>query len=154
MVKVSELHVPECLLAFRQRARKGTEMARPILIIEDDPDIAEVLRYNLEAQRFETRVTLTGREGLSASLDKDRPPLLILLDLLLPEMSGLEICRRLRKDPATARIPIIMVTAKASEGDFVNARAAGVDDYITKPFSVRKVIERIAVLLSVAEKTV
>ena len=80
--------------------------------------------------------------------------MLILLDLLLPEMSGLEICRRVRKDPATARIPIIMVTAKASEGDFVNARAAGVDDYITKPFSVRKVIERIGVLLSVAEKTV
>ena len=69
-------------------------MARPILIIEDDPDIAEVLRYCLEAQSFETRVALTGREGLSASLDKDRPPLLILLDLLLPEMNGLEICRQ------------------------------------------------------------
>ncbi|HWP54264.1 MAG TPA: response regulator [Pyrinomonadaceae bacterium] len=129
-------------------------MARPILIIEDDPDIAEVLRYCLEAHKFETRVALTGNEGLSASLDKDQPPLLILLDLLLPEMNGLEICRRVRRDPATARIPIIMVTAKASESDFVSARAAGVDDYITKPFSVQKVIERIGVLLSVAEKTV
>jgi len=71
-------------------------MARPILIIEDDPDIAEVLRYSLEAQRFETRVALTGTEGLSASLDK--PPLLILLDLLLLGMNGLEICRRVRRD--------------------------------------------------------
>src|SRR5262249_20166340 len=105
-------------------------MAGPILIIEDDPDIVEALRYSLEAQRFETRVAITGREGLSASLDRDHPPQLILLDLLLPEMNGLEICRRIRKEPAAAGIPIIMVTAKASQADFVNAREAGVDDYI------------------------
>lgn len=94
----------------------------------------------------------TGNEGLSASLDKDRPPQLILLDQLLPGMNGLEICRRVRREPSTARIPIIMVTAKASQADFINAKAAGVDDYLTKPFSVRKVIERIEVLLSLAEK--
>jgi len=123
-------------------------MARPILIIEDDPDIAEALRYSLEMQKFETRVAITGREGLTASLDKERPPRLILLDLLLPGMNGLEICRRLRKEPSTARIPIIMVTAKASQNDFIRAREAGVDDYITKPFSVRKVMESIAFLLS------
>lgn len=122
-------------------------MARPILIIEDDPDIAEVLRYSLEARKFETRVALTGREGLSASLDKNRPPLLILLDQLLPEMNGLEICRRVRREPSTARIPIIMVTAKASEADAARAKAAGVDDYVTKPFSVRRVMERISALL-------
>jgi DNA-binding response OmpR family regulator len=126
-------------------------MARPILIIEDDPDIADVLRYSLETQRFETRVAVTGKEGLSASLDQDNPPLLILLDLLLPGMNGLEICRRLRRQPLTERIPIIMVTAKASEADLASAKEAGVDDYITKPFSVRKVIERIDALLSVAE---
>ncbi len=122
-------------------------MARPILIIEDDPDIAEVLRYSLEAQKFETRLASTGKEGLAASLDKNQRPLLILLDQLLPEMNGLEICRRIRKEPATPHIPIIMVTAKASEADFANARAAGVDDYVTKPFSVRKVMERISALL-------
>lgn len=133
---------------------KGTEMARPILIIEDDPDIAEVLRYCLETHKFETRVALTGNEGLSASLDKDQPPLLILLDLLLPGMNGLEICRRVRKEPSTAHIPIIMVTAKTSQTDFMNAKAAGADDYLTKPFSVRKVIERIEVLLSLAGKAV
>lgn len=126
-------------------------MARPILIIEDDPDIADVLRYSLETQKFETRVALTGQEGLSASLDKDNPPLLILLDLLLPGMNGLEICRRLRRQPLTEHVPIIMVTAKASAADLVSAKEAGVDDYITKPFSVRKVIERIDALLSLAE---
>jgi DNA-binding response OmpR family regulator len=126
-------------------------MPRPILIIEDDPDIAEVLRYGLEARRFETRVAITGEEGLSASMDKDRPPRLILLDLLLPQMNGLEVCRRIRRDPSTAGIPIIMVTATASEAEFVNAKAAGVDDYVTKPFSVVKVIERITALLALAE---
>ena len=126
-------------------------MARPILIIEDDPYIAEALRYSLEAQRFETRVVNTGREGLSASQDKERPPLLILLDLLLPGMNGLEICRRLRRDPSTAQIPIIMVTARTSEADFISAREAGVDDYITKPFSIRSVMERISMLLASVE---
>src|SRR5262249_19869304 len=103
---------------------EGTDMARPILIIEDDPDIAEVLRYSLEARRFETRIAGTGKEGLSAALDKEKPPVLILLDLLLPEMSGLEVCRRIRKEPSISRTPIIMVTAKASEADFANAKAA------------------------------
>src|SRR5262249_54081657 len=108
-------------------------MARPILIIEDDPDIAEVLRYGLEARQFETRVAYNGKEGLSASLDKDRPPLLILLDQLLPEMNGLDICRRIRREPSSlANVPIIMVTAKSSPADFNNAKAAGVDDYVTK----------------------
>jgi DNA-binding response OmpR family regulator len=126
-------------------------MPRPILIIEDDPDIAEVLRYGLETRRFETRVAITGKEGLSASMDKDRPPRLILLDLLLPEMNGLEVCRRIRREPATAGIPIIMMTAKSSEADFRKAKAAGIDDYVTKPFSVVKVIERITNLLALLE---
>ena len=123
-------------------------MTRPILIIEDDPDIAEILRYNLEAQKFETRLASTGKEGLSASLDQDQPPLLILLDHLLPEMTGLEICRRLRREPSTSRIPIIMVTGMASEADYAAARTAGVDDYVTKPFSMSAVIERIRALLA------
>jgi DNA-binding response OmpR family regulator len=126
-------------------------MARPVLIIEDDPDIAEVLRYGLEARKFETRVACTGKQGLAASLDKERRPLLILLDQLLPEMNGLDICRRLRREASTADIPIIMVTAKASEVDFANAKAAGVDDYVTKPFSVINVMERINALLGQAK---
>lgn len=126
-------------------------MPRPILIIEDDPDIAEILRYNLEAQKFETRVAHTGKEGLAASLDKEQPPLLILLDQLLPEMNGLDICRRIRRDSFAAHVPIIMVTAKSSAEDFLKAKAAGVDDYVTKPFNIRSVLQRIDALLSTTE---
>ena len=126
-------------------------MSRPILIIEDDPDIAEVLRYNLEAQKFETRVAHNGREGLAASLDKEQPPLLILLDQLLPEMNGLDICRRIRRDSASPHVPIIMVTARSSAEDFLNAKAAGVDDYLTKPFTIGKVLARISALLDATE---
>jgi DNA-binding response OmpR family regulator len=126
-------------------------MARSILIIEDDPDIAEVFRYILEKEEFETRVACNGAEGLSASLDKDNPPALILLDLLMPGMSGLEVCRRLRREPSTECTPIVMVTAKASEADCASAWAAGVDDYITKPFSIRTMIERITALLDQRE---
>ena len=123
-------------------------MARTVLIIEDDPDIADVLRYSLENKKFETRLAVSGEEGLSASLDKDNPPAVILLDLLLPGMNGLEICRRLRKEALTRHTPIVMVTARASRLDYDVALAAGVDAYITKPFSVRKVVEYVGELLS------
>lgn len=122
-------------------------MNGPILIIEDDPDIVDILRFNLQSREYPTRVALNGKEGLLASLDEAERPSLILLDLLLPGMNGLEICRRLRREKATRTIPIIMVTAKSSETDFANAKAAGVDDYVTKPFSVIKLIERIDCLL-------
>ena len=122
-------------------------MARPILIIEDDPDIADVLRYSFEREKFETRVAGDGTEGLSVSLDRDNPPALILLDLLLPGMNGIEICRRLRHEPSTATIPIVMITAKVSQLDRARAIAAGVNDYITKPFSLPNLIDRVAALL-------
>jgi len=122
-------------------------MTGPILIIEDDPDIVDLLRYNLQSKEYPTRVALNGKEGLMASMDQAERPSLILMDLLLPGMNGLEICRRLRREKSTKAIPIIMVTAKASESDFANAKAAGVDDYITKPFSVAKLLERIDFLL-------
>jgi len=126
-------------------------MARPILIIEDDPDISDVLCYSLEMAKFETLVAFNGAAGLSAALDRNNPPALILLDLLLPGMNGIEVCRRLRRELLTEHTPIVMITAKTSEADFARALAAGVDDYIIKPFSVRKVIERIAVLLGHSE---
>ena len=86
-------------------------MNRPILIIEDDPDIAEVLAYALQKEKFVTRVALTGEDGLAASLDPSNPPAIILLDLLLPGMTGKEICRRLRQEKSTALTPIIVITA-------------------------------------------
>ena len=122
-------------------------MTGPILIIEDDVDIVELLRYSLQSKEYPTRVALNGMEGLMASMDQAERPSLILMDSLLPEMNGLEICRRLRREKSTQSIPIIMVTAKASETDFANAKAVGVDDYITKPFSIAVLLERVDSLL-------
>jgi DNA-binding response OmpR family regulator len=129
-------------------------MNGPILIIEDDPDIVDILRFNLQSREYPTRIALNGREGLMASMDQAERPSLILLDLLLPGMDGLEICRRLRREKSTKTIPIIMVTAKTSETDFAEAKAVGVDDYVTKPFSVVKLLERIDWLLKRAEEPV
>lgn len=122
-------------------------MSRPVLIIEDDPDIAEGLRYNLERESFQTLVALTGEAGLIASLDVKNPPSLIILDLMLPEMSGLELCRRLRREPNTRRTPIIMLTAKTSEIDVARGLDLGADDYMTKPFSMRELMARIRAVL-------
>jgi two-component system, OmpR family, alkaline phosphatase synthesis response regulator PhoP len=122
-------------------------MSKPVLIIEDDPDIAEGLRYNLEREGLGAQVALTGEQGLSAALDPKNPPSLILLDLMLPGMSGSELCRRLRREPATRRTPIIMLTAKATEADRVAGLDLGADDYISKPFSVRELMARVRAVL-------
>jgi DNA-binding response OmpR family regulator len=126
-------------------------MAKPILIIEDDPDIAEGLRYNLEREGLAARVAETGEKGLAIALDKKNPPALILLDLMLPGMSGTELCRRLRREPATRRTPIIMLTARGSEAERVAGLEIGADDYITKPFSVREVMARVRAVLRRAD---
>jgi DNA-binding response OmpR family regulator len=120
---------------------------RPVLIVEDDPDIAESLRYNLERDGLEARIAETGERGLSAALDAKNPPALVILDLMLPGMSGTELCRRLRREPATRRTPIIMLTARVSETDRVAGLDLGADDYITKPFSVREVMARVRAVL-------
>lgn len=126
-------------------------MAGPILIIEDDPDIAEVLRYGFETGGFETRVAHNGEEGLSASLDKHNPPSLILLDLLLPGMNGFELCRRLRSEALTRTTPIVIVSARASYREIVISEELGINGYIIKPFSIREVVRRISSLVHVNE---
>jgi DNA-binding response OmpR family regulator len=127
-------------------------MIKPILIIEDDPDIADVLRYGLERAAFPTRIAADGETGLSASLDRSCPPALILLDLLLPGMNGVEICRRLRREPSTVNTPIVMLTAKSSPADCADALAAGATDYITKPFVLREVIDRVTSLVKLTKE--
>ncbi len=122
-------------------------MSKPILIIEDDSDIAESVRYNLERDGLKTRVATTGEEGLAAALDARNPAALIILDLMLPGMSGMELCRRLRREPATRRTPIIILTARVSESDRVSGLDLGADDYITKPFSVRELMARVRAVL-------
>ena len=128
-------------------------MARPILIIEDDADISESLKYNFEREGFPAVTAPTGEAGLSAALNEREPPLLIILDLMLPGMSGIELCRRLRREPATRRTPIIMLTAKASESDRVTGLDLGADDYITKPFSVRELLARVRAVMRRADET-
>ncbi|HYY55820.1 MAG TPA: response regulator transcription factor [Pyrinomonadaceae bacterium] len=122
-------------------------MPKPILIIEDDPDIAENIRYNLEREGLKVRVAETGEKGLAAALDAQEHPALVILDLMLPGMSGTDICRRLRREPATRRMPIIMLTARTSEADRVSGLDLGADDYITKPFSVRELVARVRAVL-------
>ncbi|HKR01995.1 MAG TPA: response regulator transcription factor [Pyrinomonadaceae bacterium] len=120
---------------------------RPVLIVEDDPDIAESLRYNLEREGLAARVAETGEKGLTAALDAKNPPALVILDLMLPGMSGTELCRRLRREPATRRVPIIMLTARVTEADRLAGFDLGADDYITKPFSVRELMARVRAVL-------
>jgi len=114
---------------------------RSIIIVEDDEDIADSIRYNLEREGFRVRVAVTGEEAVNLILGG--PPSLILLDLNLPGMNGFEICRRLRAEPPTAKLPILMLTARADETDKVLGLNMGADDYITKPFSMRELVARV-----------
>jgi DNA-binding response OmpR family regulator len=119
--------------------------ARSLVIVEDDEDIAESIRYNLEREGFRVRVAPTGEQALKLILD--RPPDLVLLDLNLPNMSGFEICRRLRAEPATSRVAVVMLTARTDESDKVLGLELGADDYITKPFGMRELVARIRAAL-------
>ncbi len=115
-------------------------MAR-ILIIEDEPDIQTVLRYNLEKDGHHVVVVANGDDGLHEA--RRSPYDLVLLDLMLPDRDGLEICRQLRSRDATSHIPIIMVTAKGEESDVVVGLGLGADDYVTKPFRVKELMARV-----------
>src|SRR5213080_1560777 len=122
-------------------------MPKPALIIEDDADIAESVKYNLESEGFSAVVASTGEQGLTLALDAHNPPSVIVLDLMLPGMNGMELCRRLRRENQTRRTPIIMLTAKTSEADRVAGLDLGADDYIAKPFSVRELVARVRAVL-------
>ena len=116
-----------------------------ILIIEDDADIRELIKFNLEQEGYAVEEAATGAEGLDRI--KRRQPDLVLLDLMLPGMPGLEICRVLRGTPETATLPILIVTAKGTEVDKVLGLEMGADDYVVKPFSPRELIARVKAVL-------
>lgn len=116
-----------------------------ILVVEDEGDIRELLRYNLAQEGFAVEEAADGAEALDRI--SRRAPDLIVLDLMLPRMSGLELCRRLRSAPETARLPILVVTAKGAEVDRVLGLEMGADDYVVKPFSPREVVARVKALL-------
>jgi two-component system alkaline phosphatase synthesis response regulator PhoP len=116
-----------------------------ILIIEDDEDILELVRYNLEKEGYSVAGETTGEDGLEAA--RSRTPDLILLDLMLPGMDGLEICRELKGDSKTRHMPIVIVSAKGEESDIVAGLELGADDYITKPFSPQILLARVRAVL-------
>lgn len=127
-------------------------MQQNILIVEDDADIAEGLHYNLKREGFRATIAESAEKGLRIALDERTSPSLILLDLMLPGMSGMELCRRLRREPLTENTPVIMLTAKAAEAEKIAGLEVGADDYIVKPFSVKEVIARVRAVLRRAEK--
>jgi DNA-binding response OmpR family regulator len=116
-----------------------------ILIVEDDRSLAEVLDYNLRQDGYQTLVANDGQEGLRQA--RLRGPDLVVLDLMLPMIDGLEVCRRLRADAATRNMLVLMLTAKTEETDEVVGFSVGTDDYVAKPFSVKVLLERIRALM-------
>jgi DNA-binding response OmpR family regulator len=121
------------------------ENKRKILVIEDESDILEVVEYHLRREGYRVHTALRGDEGLRIA--RSESPDLVLLDLMLPGLDGIEVCRRLKEDPVTRTIPVIMVTAKGEESDVVLGLGVGADDYITKPFRPREMAARVRAVL-------
>ena len=132
-----------------QRRRPAGEPASPpgrerlgrVLVVEDEPDVAELIRFNLHKEGYE--VTVLGSGGDAIRYARDGKPDVILLDIMVPQLNGWEICRRIKQDPDTRRIPVIMVTGRVDEGDKVLGFELGADDYVTKPFSPRELVARV-----------
>jgi len=116
-----------------------------IFVIEDDKDIVELVRYNFEKEGFQMVACGDGASGLAQI--KKSPPDLLVLDLMLPKLSGLEICKEIRRDDRLNRLPILMLTARGDEADRVIGLELGADDYVTKPFSPRELVARVKALL-------
>jgi len=116
-----------------------------ILVVEDEDDIQELVRYNLGKEGYAVEAATTGEEGLKKA--REARPALVILDLMLPGIDGLEVCRALKTDPKTGHIAIVMLTAKGEESDIVTGLELGADDYITKPFSPKVLIARIRAVL-------
>ena len=119
---------------------------KTILVVEDEPDAAELVEYNLKAAGFKVVVASDGPEALRKA--RSAKPDLIILDLMLPEIDGIQVCKLLRRDPATKHIAILMLTAKASEVDRILGLELGANDYVTKPFSPRELVLRVRNLVS------
>jgi two-component system phosphate regulon response regulator PhoB len=116
-----------------------------VLIVDDDPDIVGLVRYNLSHAGFEVQAASTGREALE--IIRKLPPDLVVLDVMLPDVDGLEVCRTIRQQPPSRRIPILMLTAKGEEIDRVVGFEIGADDYVAKPFSPRELVLRVKSIL-------
>jgi two-component system phosphate regulon response regulator PhoB len=124
---------------------KEDAMGRTIVIVEDERDLADLLAFNLQREGYRPLTALDGREGLE--LVRAELPALVVLDLMLPGMMGVDVCRELKRDPETAAIPVLMLTARGEEIDRVVGFEVGADDYMVKPFSMRELILRVRVIL-------
>ncbi len=121
-------------------------MAAPnVLVVEDEDALATLLQYNLEKEGYDVRLAPDGEEALTAV--DERAPDLVVLDWMLPKVSGVEVCRRIRSRPATRNLPVIMLTARAEESDRIRGLDTGADDYLTKPFSMAELAARIRAVL-------
>jgi two-component system phosphate regulon response regulator PhoB len=120
-------------------------MKPKILLVEDDPNLVELVRYNLEKEGFDVAQTDDGEEAMV--LAEEEKPDLVVLDWMIANLSGIEVCRRLRRQASTANLPILMLTARAEEADRIRGLETGADDYITKPFSPRELAARIRAVL-------
>ena len=124
-------------------------MAREVLVVEDEPDIRRLVVLHLERDGFRCRTAASGSDALREV--KASIPDLVVLDLMLPELDGLEVCRRLRRDTSTASVPIIMLTAKSDEVDRIVGLEVGADDYVGKPFSPKELVARVRAVLRRAQ---
>jgi two-component system alkaline phosphatase synthesis response regulator PhoP len=128
------------------KSKAGNEGLAPrILVVDDEEDLQELVRYNLSKEGYVVECVGTGEDALKAA--RRQPPDLIVLDLMLPSVDGLEVCRRLKGDSKTRGIPIVMLTAKGEEGDMIAGLERGADDYVAKPFSPRVLAARVRALL-------
>ena len=122
-------------------ARGSRSRGLRVLVVEDEADVAEMIRYNLGKEGYDVRLAANGTDALRQI--KETKPDIILLDIMVPQLNGWEICRRIKQDRETAAIPVIMVTGRVEEGDKVLGFEMGADDYVTKPFSPRELLARV-----------
>jgi two-component system phosphate regulon response regulator PhoB len=126
-------------------------VGQTILIVEDERDLLSTIEYNLQREGFDTRTAATGEDALKLAEREPRPEL-VLLDVMLPDISGTEVCRRLKQSDSLRRIPVVMVTARGEEIDRVVGFEVGADDYVVKPFSVRELVLRVKAVLRRASR--
>src|SRR5256885_526914 len=119
-------------------------MTKQVLLVEDEPDVARLVEFNLRAAGFEVHSVARGADALARA--RAAPPHVVVLDLMLPDTSGYDVCKALRADPATADVGVLMLTARAEAEDRILGLEVGADDYVVKPFVVREVVLRVAAL--------
>ena len=126
-------------------AQPGRQRLGRVLVVEDEQDVAELIRYNLAKEGYDVVLSANGADALRQA--REHQPDVILLDIMVPQLNGWEVCRRLKQDPETRGIPVIMVTGRVEEGDKVLGFELGADDYVTKPFSPRELVARVRAVM-------